>query len=167
MRIVDVTSVPSAAIGSAADAHLTRNGYIVYNRSVYVIMHQGTASQKGERPMEGVDQQILRLLGEMKDLLVPISDEYRAAYERRQSIRALIADVINTPERARMYELMNGSRTQVEIAERAGVTQGAVSRFMNTAKENDLVQMVRVGAAERPARKYNIRTARRIGEEER
>ena len=113
--------------------------------------------------MQNIEDQIVGLLEEIKNLLMPISDEYRAAYEERQTVRAVIADVINTPERERMYELMNGERTQVEIAEGAGVTQGAVSRFINMARDKCLIGMVRVGAAERPARVFDIRTARRLG----
>ena len=113
--------------------------------------------------MQNIEDQIVGLLEEIKDLLTPISDEYRAAYEERQTVRAVIADVVNTAERERMYELMNGARTQVEIAERAGVTQGAVSRFINMAREKGLVDMVQVGAAERPTRVFDIRTARRLG----
>lgn len=107
-------------------------------------------------------QQIVALLKEIRDLLIPVSDEYRAAYEEREAVHARIAAIINTPQRRAIYELMNGSKTQVEIAERAGVTQGTVSRFISTAAENGLVEMVHVGAAERPARKYDIRTGRRL-----
>jgi hypothetical protein len=115
--------------------------------------------------MQTFEQEILRLLEGIRDLLLPISDDYSAAYEERQSVRSAILDVVNTPERVRMYELMDGARTQVEIAERAGVTQGAVSRFINAARESGLVDMVQVGAAQRPARKYNIQTARRVGDD--
>lgn len=113
--------------------------------------------------MGEVNEQIVELLREIRDLLIPISDEYRAGYEEREAIRGVIEEIIDTPQRRRMYELMNGARTQMQISEGAGVAQGTVSRFISTLADNDLVDMVRVGAAERPARKYDIRTARGLG----
>lgn len=109
------------------------------------------------------NEAILALLREIRDLLIPISDEYRAGYEEREAVRRVIEEIIDTPERKRMYELMNGARTQMQIAEGAGVAQGTVSRFISDLADNDLVDMVRVGAAERPARKYDIHTGRRLG----
>jgi hypothetical protein len=134
----------------------------MYNGDVYMSMRDRTYVQREERTVQEVEQEILRLLREIKDLLIPISDEYRDAYEQREAIRADLAGVVNTPARVRMYELMNGARTQVEIAEQAGVTQGAVSRFISTAVESNLLEMVRVGAAERPVRMYDVESGRRL-----
>lgn len=112
--------------------------------------------------MDKTNEEMLGLLRDIKRLLIPISDQYRAAYEERKAVREVIAAVVNTAERETMYQLMNGARTQADIAQRAGVSQPAVSRFISTAVDNDLVEMVRVGAAERPARKYDIRAGTKL-----
>lgn len=111
-------------------------------------------------------EEIISLLAEIRDLLIPISDEFQGAYAERQRIARLLEEVVNTVQRRKMYIAMNGKKTQTDIAQEAGVTQAAVSRFMSALVDNGLVDMVPVGATERPVRKYDIATGRRLGGED-
>lgn len=108
---------------------------------------------------------IIRLLEEIRDLLIPMSDAYRPAYEERQETALLLQKVVSSPERKKMYALMDGTRTQAEIAREVGVTQPAVSQFISALVENELVGFIRIGAFKKPVSKYDITTGRKIGGE--
>lgn len=107
---------------------------------------------------------IIRLLEEIRDLLIPVSDAFRPTYEERQKTMLLLQGIVSSREREKMYALMDGKRSQAEIAKEAGVTQAAVSQFISTLVENDLVNIVRDGALKRPVRKYDIRTGKKLTE---
>jgi DNA-directed RNA polymerase specialized sigma subunit len=106
--------------------------------------------------------EIIDLLVEIRDLLAPISDEFRGSYEERQRVVRLLAEVVNTPQRQKMYLAMNGKKTQSDIADEVGVTQGTVSRFISALIDKDLVHMVPIGATERPLGRYDLDTGRKL-----
>ena len=106
------------------------------------------------------DDRIMKLLEEIKALLIPVSDAFRAEYEERLRVLALLEQVVNTPARRRAYPLMNGLRTQSDIADDAGLTQPAVSRFIPPLLEAELIEIVRDGAVEKPRALYDIETGR-------
>ncbi len=113
------------------------------------------------------NEEIIGLLAEIRDLLIPISDEFREAYEERRRKVRLLEGAVNTIQRRKMYMAMNGKKTQTDIAQEVGVTQGTVSRFISALADQGLVDMVPFGATERPVRKYDIATGRRIGGKDR
>jgi hypothetical protein len=113
------------------------------------------------------NDEITRLLREIRDLLVPVSDAFQGEYEGRLRILALIEEVINTPERRRAYPLMNGLRTQAEIAAEAGVSPAMVSRFVPPLLAVELIDIVRDGAVEKPRALYHLETGRPIRRRER
>jgi DNA-binding transcriptional ArsR family regulator len=106
------------------------------------------------------DERIVKLLEEIKGLLTPISDAFRAEYEERLRVLALLEQVVNTPGRQRAYALMNGVRSQCDIADESGLSQPAVSRFVPPLLETDLIEIVRDGAVEKPRALYDIDTGR-------
>jgi len=110
-------------------------------------------------------RKIIRLLEEIRDLLMPVSDEYLPAYAERRRTLLLLQKVVTSREREKMYTLMDGTRSQAEIAREVGVTQPAVSQFISALAENELVDFIRDGAFKKPVSKYDIATGRKIGGE--
>lgn len=88
--------------------------------------------------------ELLRVLHEIRDLLVPISacfeDKYSAVQRRAKKVEAFKATL--TPVRRRIYPLLFDARhlSQVEIAEEIGITQPAVSQFVNKLLEQGFVE---------------------------
>jgi DNA-binding transcriptional ArsR family regulator len=111
----------------------------------------------------GVDmsnERIVKLLEEIIGLLTPVSDAFRAEYEERLRVLDLLEQVVNTPARRRAYALMNGVRSQSDIADDSGLSQPAVSRFVAPLLEADLIEIVRDGAVEKPRAVYEVDTGR-------
>lgn len=106
------------------------------------------------------DERIIKLLEEIKGLLTPVSDAFRADYEERLRVLALLEQVVNTPARKRAYALMNGVRSQSDIADESGLSQPAVSRFVPPLLEAQLIEIVRDGAIEKPRALYKVDTGR-------
>ncbi|HVV58309.1 MAG TPA: hypothetical protein VHC45_08090 [Gaiellaceae bacterium] len=93
------------------------------------------------------NEEIRDLLVEIRDLLLPIADSYRTAYERRQAIRA----VLSTEKRRKAWALANGDVTQREIAKKAGMDEGGASRFFKELRE-----LGAVGEGPNPKREIDI-----------
>lgn len=106
------------------------------------------------------DERIAGLLEEIKGLLIPISDAFRGEYEESLRVLALLEQVVNTLARRRAYALMNGLRTQSEIADHSGLSAAAVSRFVAPLLEAELIDIVRDGAVEKPRALYGVETGR-------
>jgi DNA-binding MarR family transcriptional regulator len=100
-------------------------------------------------------QEILTLLREIRDLLVPIAEEYRPKYEQRQTVVRTMYKIISSKQRMRMYELMDGTQSQTDIAEKIGVEPSTVSRFVQVLKKNNLVE-VEEGSVRRPKAKHPL-----------
>lgn len=79
---------------------------------------------------ESLDQ--AELLREIRELLRPIADHFRPAYERRQAIRALIGA---SEPRRKAWALMDGTRTQREIAKASGMDEGNLSKYVKSLKQ--------------------------------
>jgi hypothetical protein len=72
------------------------------------------------------------LLREIRDLLRPIADDFRPAYERRQAIRALIG--ISEPRR-KAWALMDGTNSQRVIAKASGMDEGNLSKYVKALRQ--------------------------------
>jgi DNA-binding MarR family transcriptional regulator len=106
------------------------------------------------------DDRIEELLREIKVLLIPISDAYRGEYEERLRVLDCLKQVVNTAARKKAYALMNGDRSQSEIAGDSGLSAAAVSRFVPPLLEARLIDIIRDGAVEKPRALYEIETGR-------
>ena len=93
--------------------------------------------------MDGGEQDILRLLKEIRDLLVPISACFEEQYAeiRRQRLAAQLKAFaeLMTPARRKIFPLLFENLSQVEIASRAHTTQPTVSRLINSLLGNGLI----------------------------
>ncbi|TKJ30764.1 MAG: hypothetical protein CEE40_03640 [Chloroflexi bacterium B3_Chlor] len=105
---------------------------------------------------------IIRLLEDIKGQLVPISDAFQGEYDERLRVLARMEEVVNTDGRKTVYPVMNGLRTQAEIATEAGVSRAMVSRFVPPLLEAELIEIVRDGAVEKPRALYHLETGRPI-----
>jgi len=85
--------------------------------------------------------EVVALLTEIRDLLLPVADGYRDEYERREAereaarlaeIRALVA---SSAKRQKAWKLADGKRTQREIARDAGMDEGSTSKFFKALRE--------------------------------
>lgn len=88
--------------------------------------------------------EIRDLLVEIRELLQPVADAHQDAYDARQTEReeqrvAAIRAVLSTDKRKKAWALADGTRTQREIAKKAGMDQGGASRFFATLRELDAV----------------------------
>jgi hypothetical protein len=72
------------------------------------------------------------VLREIRDLLRPISDHYRPAYERRQAIRGLIGA---SAARRKAWDLLDGRRVQREIAKESGMDEGNLSKYFKSLRD--------------------------------
>lgn len=117
--------------------------------------------------LEMSNDEVVKLLREVRELLIPISDAFRGEYEERLRILGLLEEVVSTAGRRRAYPLMNGVRTQTEIAKKARVSAAMVSRFVPLLLEAELIDIVRDGAVEKPRALYYLETGRPIRRKER
>ncbi len=94
------------------------------------------------------NDELLKVLAEIRELLVPISvcheEQYleiqkRKRAEKRDTFRAML-----TPIRREMYPLLFDPRrlSQVEIADEINTSQPTVSRFVNMLLEQDLIEPI-------------------------
>jgi DNA-binding transcriptional ArsR family regulator len=94
---------------------------------------------KGDESMTGPNDELLQLLKEIRDLLVPISgcfeDQYRET--KVKQFRELL-----TPTRRRVFPLLFHPRrlSQDKIAEAAQTSQPTISRFVSALLESGLIQ---------------------------
>jgi len=87
--------------------------------------------------------ELLRVLYEIRDLLVPISacfeDKYSAVQRKAKKVESFKATL--TPVRQRIYPLLFDARhlSQIEIAKEVDTTQPTVSKFVNMLLEQGLI----------------------------
>ena len=84
--------------------------------------------------------EMIGLLREIRDLLLPVSDAYRDEYERRQEQReeerlAAIRASLSTEKRREAWKLADGTRTQREIAKSVKMDEGGASKFFKTLRD--------------------------------
>lgn len=85
--------------------------------------------------------EVLSLLTEIRDLLLPVADAYRDEYERREAQREaarfaeIKALVDSTPKRRAAWKLADGTRSQREIAQQAGLDEGSISKYFKALRE--------------------------------
>jgi len=95
--------------------------------------------------MNGLDQETLAMLMEIRDLLQPISACFEERYKeiqqqrlsaKQETFRGMLTDV-----RRKIFPLLLDPRNlpQVEIARLAKTSQPTVSRFVNILVEQDLI----------------------------
>lgn len=92
---------------------------------------------------------ILKVLKEVRDLLVPISacfqEQYAEIQRQRSGEKLEELEVLLTPVRRRILPLLFDSRhlSQVEIAKEAKTTQPTVSRFISELLERGLIEQTK------------------------
>lgn len=85
--------------------------------------------------MSDGDSNEVVLLREIRDLLRPIAHHYRGEYddwlaEQRKKLEAEVkAAVDGSPTRRKAWSLADGTRTQRQISQQAGLDEGATSKF--------------------------------------
>ncbi|MFN2587795.1 MAG: hypothetical protein ABR613_06745 [Actinomycetota bacterium] len=84
--------------------------------------------------------EMVGLLREIRDLLLPVADAHRDEYERRQAEREerrieAIRAALSTPKRREAWTLADGTRTQREIAKAAQMDEGGTSKFFKSLRE--------------------------------
>lgn len=82
--------------------------------------------------MNNYDSDYAEVLREIRDLLRPIADHFLPAYERRQVIRTLIG---GSQGRRKAWALMDGTRTQREIASASGMDEGNLSKYVKALRQ--------------------------------
>lgn len=97
-----------------------------------------------------MEEQILTLLQEIRDRLMPISACYEEQYKEIQlkHTKAKIETLkpLLTPVRKKIFPLLFDSHplSQVEIAQMTGTTQPTVSRFISTLINLELIEAIEV-----------------------
>jgi len=84
--------------------------------------------------------EIRDLLEEIRDLLRPVADAHQDQYDQRQAAReeqrlTAIRDQLSSDKRKKAWALIDGTRTQKEIAVQAKMAQGGVSVWFKTLRE--------------------------------
>ena len=93
------------------------------------------------------NDELLKMLKEIRDLLIPISacseEQYSAVWEQRRAekLQALLA--ILTPARRKIYPLLFDSHrlSQGQIAEIVGANQSTVSVFVSRLLEESIIEL--------------------------
>ncbi len=80
------------------------------------------------------------LLREIRNLLVPISDHYRPAYEERQAkaretLKTTVLDMVSSPKRRAVWDLADGTRSQREISKQSTLDEGSTSKLFKALRE--------------------------------
>jgi hypothetical protein len=78
------------------------------------------------------------LLTEIRDLLVPVAGAHREGYEKqvaRDRQIDEIREVLSSDKRQAAWRLADGSRTQRQIAQQAGLDEGNASRLFKRLRE--------------------------------
>lgn len=86
------------------------------------------------------DPEVLDLLREIRDLLLPVSDAYDDAYQRRELERLqarieAIRRLLSTDKRRAAWDLADGSRNQADIVRRSGLAKGSTSVLFKELRE--------------------------------
>lgn len=90
--------------------------------------------------MMTTDDEIRELLQEIRDLLRPVADAYQDEYDRRQAQREeerleAIRAQLSSEKRKKAWGLIDGTRTQIQIATGAEMAQGGVSPWLKALRE--------------------------------
>lgn len=90
------------------------------------------------------EREIVELLGQIRDLLIPISSHYQPEYEEKQrQLREGLKDVLRqlaVGNRSReSCALMDGSRSQSEISQTTGIDKGNLSRLVSRLHNEGLL----------------------------
>ena len=85
-------------------------------------------------------EEVRDLLREVRDLLVPVSDAHLDAYRDREAQReverrAAVKGTLSTAKRRKAWSLADGTRTQRQIAQQAGMDEGGASRFFKSLRD--------------------------------
>jgi DNA-binding MarR family transcriptional regulator len=98
--------------------------------------------------MSTSNDELLKTLKEIRDLLIPISacfeDQYLEVQRQRKAEKQEAFRALLTPTRREIYPLLFDPRrlSQVEIAEQGNTTQPTVSKFVNILLEQGLIEQV-------------------------
>ena len=100
-------------------------------------------------------REMIDLLREIRDLLLPVADAYRDEYERRESEReeehrAAIRAALSTDKRREAWKLADGTRTQREIARAVKMDESGASKFFKTLRELGAIE------GENPTRRTEV-----------
>jgi hypothetical protein len=100
--------------------------------------------------------EMVALLREIRDLLLPVADAYRDEYERREAEREeqrlkTLKALLSTDKKKKAWKLADGSHTQAEIGKSAGIDSGNTSRFFKSLRELNAVE------GERPKRTVEVK----------
>ena len=77
------------------------------------------------------------VLREIRDLLRPISDHFRPAYDRREAIRGLIGA---SATRRKAWDLLDGKRLQRDIAKASGMDEGNLSKYFKALRDAGAIE---------------------------
>jgi hypothetical protein len=85
-------------------------------------------------------EEVRDLLREIRNLLVPVNDAHLDQYREREAQReverrAAVKAALSTGKRRRAWSLADGTRTQRQIAQQAGMDEGGASRFFRTLRD--------------------------------
>ena len=85
-------------------------------------------------------REIRDLLEQIRDLLRPVADAHQDEYDRRQADReerrlAAIREQLSSDKRKKAWALIDGTRTQKEIAAQAQMAPSGVSMWFTTLRE--------------------------------
>jgi hypothetical protein len=83
--------------------------------------------------------EIRDLLGDIRELLRPVADAHQDAYERRQAEREAqrfdaIRNELSSDKRRKAWALIDGTRTQKEIATQAKMAPSGVSMWFKALR---------------------------------
>lgn len=84
---------------------------------------------------DSISIEIRDLLVEIRDLLLPVADAHQDDYDRREAEReaqrtAAIRALLSTDKRKKAWALADGSRSQRELAKKAGMDEGGASKVL-------------------------------------
>jgi hypothetical protein len=84
--------------------------------------------------------EIRDLLRDIRELLRPVADAHQDEYDRRQGAREArrldsIRAQLSSDKRKRAWALIDGTRTQRELAKEAKMAEGGVSMWFKTLRE--------------------------------
>lgn len=100
-----------------------------------------------------LNNEILTVLKQIKELLVPISACFEDQYLKIQTQKAgekleALNKLLNSETRRQIFLLLfdRGGINQVEIAKKANTTQPTVSRLISTLLKEGLIELVKDGS---------------------
>jgi hypothetical protein len=89
--------------------------------------------------------QVVDLLTQIRDLLIPIESHYHQEYEDKvkqqsQTMQLLLAKKVTGAQSRKAILLMDGTRTQAEISKASGVSSGNLSRLVRELGDAHLLK---------------------------